>query len=573
MTTSGICEQFGFVRPRSRKHGSVSIASGWKMACALFVLCAATAVVSPAQTFRTLVTLNGADCCPGGPLVQGLDGNFYGTESFEVFKVTRSGVLTTLHSCPLCPDGWGYSGLTLGTDGNFYGTTTYGGGVFKVTPDGTLTTLYYFCPAGGLNCPDGEYPQGLIQASDGNFYGTTLAGGYNRYRCGGSSGAECGTVFKITPSGVLTTLHNFCSRTNCADGFSPNGLVQGTDGNFYGTTGGGGDTQCNPPYGCGTLFRITPTGTLTTLRSFNATNGRGPHSLVQGIDGNIYGATGSGGTSTDCPSGCGTFFKITPNGTLTTLLNFDGADSSGSGVLVQATDGNFYGIGSISENCPFPEGCGTVFKMTPSGTVTTLHTFAARFATPLWLVQATNGTFYGETLGGGAHGYATVFSLCVGLGWFVETLPTTGTVGATIQILGTDFTGATAVTFNGTPAPFTIISRTQIQTTVPSGATTGSVKVTIPSGTPTSNKRFRVLPQMTSFSPTSGPAGTVVTITGVSLAQTTRIGIGGVSASFTVVDDTTVTATVPTGATTGKKVVITTRGGNVASATTFTVTE
>jgi uncharacterized repeat protein (TIGR03803 family) len=306
---------------------------------------------------------------------------------------------------------------------------------------------------------------------------------------------------------------------------------------------------------------------LTTLYSFCAqafcTDGVNPDSgLIQGTDGNLYGSAG-------CSSYSATVFKITPSGTLTTLYNFpDDPNYTPCTRLVQATDGNFYGSTPTGGDY----GYGTIFKITPTGTLTTLHNFNLTVGyVPGELVQSTSGTLYGTTQSGGAYTDGTVFSLCVGLGWFVETLPTTGAVGATIQILGTDFTGATAVTFNGTPAPFTIISPTQIQTTVPSGATTGSVKVTIPSGTPTSNKRFRVQPQMTSFSPTSGPPGTVVTITGVSLSQTIWANIGGVGASFTVVDDTTVTATVPTGATSGKNIIIKTRGGTITSATTFTV--
>ena len=547
-------------------------------------------ITSPAQTFRTLANFNGTDgAAPSGPLVQGLDGNFYGTTGGggaysrgTVFKVTRSGVLTTLYSFCVaqwpCSDGNLPADILQATDGNFYGTTVSGGThgegtVFKITPSGNLTALYSFCAKTG--CTDGDGPEGsLIQATDGNFYGTTFQGG----QLGDPFGGTDGSVFKITPSGELTVLHRF----DWTDGAHPlAGLVQGTDGNFYGTTQSGGayGSSCAGFGGCGTVFKITPSGAFTSLHRFDLTDGAYTDArLVQGTDGNFYGTTFNGGnpnpvcnTQQDLTR-CGTVFRITPNGTLTTLHSFNGTDGYAPGAeLVQATDGNFYGTTSHGG----AYGNGTIFKITPVGALTTLHSFNGTDGSSPWaeLVQATNGTLYGTTLGGGIYGRGTIFSLCVGLGWFVETLPTTGTVGATIQILGTDFTGATAVTFNGTPAPFTIISRTQIQATVPTGSTTGSVKVTIPSGTPTSNKRFRVLPQMTSFSPTSGPAGTVVTITGVSLAQTTRIGIGGVSASFTVVDDTTVTATVPTGATTGKKVVITARGGNVASATTFTVTE
>jgi uncharacterized repeat protein (TIGR03803 family) len=187
-------------------------------------------------------------------------------------------------------------------------------------------------------------------------------------------------------------------------------------------------------------------------------------------------------------------------------------------------------------------------------------------------VQATNGNFYGTTSAGGANNDGTVFSLSVGLGPFVETLPTSGMVGTAVIILGNNLTGATSVTFNGTPAKFTVVSSsTEIKTTVPSGATTGKVKVTTASGTLTSNQTFRVTPQIKSFSPSSGPVTTPVVITGVSLTQTTKVTFGGKAGAFTVNSDTQVTATVPAGAKTGR-ITITTPGGTATSATSFTVT-
>jgi uncharacterized repeat protein (TIGR03803 family) len=156
---------------------------------------------------------------------------------------------------------------------------------------------------------------------------------------------------------------------------------------------------------------------------------------------------------------------------------------------VQATDGNFYG--TTSESSP---GSGTVFKITPAGTPTTLYVFDVTdgYYSLASLVQATNGNFYGTTSSGGAHGAGTVFSLSVGLGRFVKTLPTSGNVGATVIILGNNLTGATSVTFNGTAATFKVVSSTEITTRVPSGATTGKVEVKTPSGILTSNVNFRV---------------------------------------------------------------------------------
>jgi uncharacterized repeat protein (TIGR03803 family) len=178
---------------------------------------------------------------------------------------------TTLHSFDNTDGNSSRVALVQGIDGDLYGTMFAGGArtmgcggigcgtVFKITPSGKLTTLYNFCSQ--RHCNDGSNPQaGLMQATDGNFYGTTYYGGGN----------GAGTVFKITPSGTLTTLHHFCSRSGCLDGFAPGGaLVQATNGGLYGTTGAGGANNF------GTFFRITPNGTLTTLHSFG-TDGEGP---------------------------------------------------------------------------------------------------------------------------------------------------------------------------------------------------------------------------------------------------------------------------------------------------------
>jgi uncharacterized repeat protein (TIGR03803 family) len=406
--------------------------------------------------------------------------------------------------------------LTQGTDGNFYGTTNGGGTngkgtVFKVTPHGALTTLYSFCPQAG--CVDGQNPwAGMVQGSDGNFYGTAQYGGAH----GG------GTVFKISPQGKFTTLYSFCALSNCADGENPfAALIQAADGNYYGTTLYGG-TKGGP---FGTVFKITPLGKLTTLYSFcsvtNCMDGITPYGgLVQGPDGTFYGTTNTDGQNFE-----GTIFSLTPQGTLTTLFSFC--------VQSSCTDG----AGSFSG-----------------------------------LALGTDGKLYGTTPGGGTNSFGTVYRLDIGLSAFVQTLPAAGKVGATIRIEGTNLTGTTAVSFHGTMATFTVVSGTQIKTTVPSGATTGFVTVTTPSGTLTSNKKFRVTPQITSFNPTSGPVGTVVTITGVSLTQTTKVTFGGVKATtFAVNSDTQVSATVPTGAVTGK-IAITTAGGTATSAAVFTVT-
>jgi len=315
--------------------------------------------------------------------------------------MTPNGTLTTLYSFQGQSDGaFPDVGLLQASDGNFYGTTPWGGvgpayygTIFKITPAGTLTTMYSFCSQQG--CTDGRVPAAaLVVGADGNFYGTTSSGGTGCYIWG------CGTVFSITPGGTMTTLHSF----NENDGDAPNGaLVQATDGNFYGTTSDGGADYV------GVVFSITPSGVLNTLYSFVAPSGSYPMAgLVQSRDGNFYGTTSSGGAN-----GGGTVFRITSTGALTTLHNFAGLDGYAPYAgLVQAGDGNFYGTtysGGTGNNCN--SGCGTVFKMTPSGTLTTLHSFNGRDGSFPYggLMQASDGDLYGTTYGGGAYNNGTVF--------------------------------------------------------------------------------------------------------------------------------------------------------------------
>jgi uncharacterized repeat protein (TIGR03803 family) len=395
--------------------------------------------------------------------------------------------------------------LLLAADGNYYGTTNgsgangKGGIIFKLTPGGQLTTLYSFCSQS--NCADGGGPSVLVQGRDGNLYGITGAGGSGHQCSFRSSG--CGTVFKITTKGVLTTLHSFCVESSCLDGYQPSSLALAAEGGFYGTAAQGGSS------GNGTFFVMSPTGSVTALHSFTHTEGSYPNGVIEGTDGNFYGTTRvQGGT------GNGTIFQITPSGQVNILYNFCSSSlCSDGGVpwsgLVQGTDGNFYGTtndGGTGQHCPGLGGvpCGTLFKITPAGEFTSLYSFCAQpgcsdGGVPLTvLIQGTDGAFYGTTSEGAntsCHlGCGTVFSLSVGLAPFVEANPVGGRVGYKIQILGNALTGATSVTFNGVPATFTVVSDTLIKATVPTGATTGTIEVTTPSGTLTSNIAFQVLP-------------------------------------------------------------------------------
>jgi uncharacterized repeat protein (TIGR03803 family) len=421
-----------------------------------------------------------------------------------VFKVTPSGTLTTLYRfCSLqnCTDGGNpLAGLLLGTDGNFYGTTwdggTFGWGtVFKITTQGTLTTLHSF--AGYAN--DGGLPAApLIQATDGNFYGTTSEGGD-----GTTCSLGCGTVFKMTPQGTITILQNL---NGISGAFPMSALIQATDGNLYGTTAeGGANTFCY--YGCGTVFKMALSGgTLTTLHSFDGDDGAHPAgALVQARNGSFYGTTFQGALSSNLcnPDGnftCGTVFKISAGGALTTLYRFDGADGGDpSATLIQATDGSLYGTTSAGGS----DDAGTIFTITSQRNI--LYTFwsfdGLDGALPYGaLMQATNGTLYGVAAFGGNDetscddGCGTIFSENVGLSPFVIAVPSARKVGQKVIILGTNLTGATSVAFNGTAATFTVVSATEIGTTVPANATTGTVQVVTTGGTLSSNVPFRVSP-------------------------------------------------------------------------------
>jgi uncharacterized repeat protein (TIGR03803 family) len=329
------------------------------------------------------------------------DGNFYGLTFYggahgdgTVFKITPAGVETVLYSFAVGSDGYEpYGSLVQGTDGNFYGMTYEGGThsdgtVFKITPAGVESVLYSF--AGGS---DGDDAYGsLLQGTDGNFYGTTEGGGANNE----------GTVFKVTPAGVETVLYSFAGGSDGKDPYYES-LVQGTDGNFYGTTYDGGTNDE------GTVFKVTSAGAETVLWTFGSvSDGQYPYgSLIQGTDGNFYGLTYEGGANDE-----GTAFKITPAGVETVLWSF-GSASDGEypyGSLFQATDGNFYGMtyggGAHNE--------GTIFEITPSGTETVVWSLGAGSdGTEPYnsLTVGPDGTLYGLTDEGGANGEGAVIQL------------------------------------------------------------------------------------------------------------------------------------------------------------------
>jgi uncharacterized repeat protein (TIGR03803 family) len=466
-------------------------------------------------------------------------------------------VLTTLHTFCVekgCVVGES-SQLVQGLDGNLYGATQSGGNVnktlcpsscgtiYKITPAGALSIVYSFCSL--ANCGDGFSPASLLLASDGNFYGVTQAGGLSDDNCQ----RGCGTIFKLTPQGVLTTLYYFDPDNT----FSPRQIIQGADGNFYGwayqpyyegfnidvfqtTPQGNVSAIYSLAYGAyfmlsfqapdgviygttdpvgdehdiltgGTVFAMTPLGALTTIHDFcpdytDCTNGYDPTALFLAADGNFYGTMYGGGNLNNSACGvgfgCGLIFKLSPDGTANTLYTFCPGTGCWDGYpisLMQASDGNLYGLTAAS-----PSGhTGTIFEITRSGAFTNLYNFCAQpgCADGVYpnssLLQATNGVFYGTTIGSDeADTGGTIFSLSLGLSPFVKTLPTSAGAGKQIYILGTKLTGATQVAFNGVAAKFNVVSPTEITTTVPKGATSGIVTVATPAGTLSSNVNFLI---------------------------------------------------------------------------------
>ncbi len=382
----------------------------------VLVIVAGRAFRVNAQTDTNLHSFAGSDgSVPLAGLVQGIDGNFYGTtyeggtaNSGTVFRITNAGSYTVLYSFASSPnDGQNPdAGLVQGIDGNFYGTTYFGGTnnfgtIFRISPSGGYTNLYLFTgpPNDGQN-PVGRLVQG--QGTDSNFYGTTADGGANNQ----------GTVFQISLGGSNTILHSFGNSSG--DGRIPQaGLVQGSASNFYGTTTYGGANNE------GTVFQISPSNSYAILHSFGSSPGDGQNpdaALIQGTDTNFYGTTHSGGTSSSCgSSGCGTVFRISPSGNnYAVLYSFGSSTSDGQNpdaALIQGTDANFYGTTAYGGKAAN----GTVFRISPSGSYTNLYSFGnvpndGRIP-QAGLVQGANSNFYGTTAYGGANNEGTVFEL------------------------------------------------------------------------------------------------------------------------------------------------------------------
>jgi uncharacterized repeat protein (TIGR03803 family) len=378
------------------------------------------------------------------PLIEGTDGNFYGTSVGggaaglgAVFRMTPAGVITPLTYFNSTNGANPWSSLVRTPDGTLYGTTSSGGAnhygtVFKLSPDGTLTNLISFAQTNGaapstlllgddgllwgiattwgppgktdgaifkvstngnptfvvfFDGTNGSRPSSLLKGQDGNFYGTT--GGR-----GGINSLGYGTIFKLSPLGVLNTLAEF----NSTNGDSPTGLCPGVDGSFYGTTMYGGTN------GAGTVFKVSPSGSFTKLLDLTAYN-QMPNAFARGNDGNFYGTSYSGGQF-----GFGTVFKVTPQGVLTTLVSFNSTNGAcpRAGMML-ANDGNF--CGTTTWNGPASQG--TIFKMTHSGVLTVLSSFSPPegYRPAGAVTRGRDGNFYGTTQQGGFYGSGTVFRL------------------------------------------------------------------------------------------------------------------------------------------------------------------
>lgn len=458
-----------------------------------------------AQTYTVLTSL-GTIAPPTGagnlvwPLVQGFDGNFYGTAEAgggtcannpyatcgTAFRVSATGTFDVLHEfCQgACTDGGiPWAGLVLSPTGNFYGTTTQdlvnrGGTLFEMTPSGSITTLHSFSLA-----DDEGTPYGPVLQADGGFYG--IAG------TGGSAGE--GTVYKISDTGALTTLDTFTGPNGFEIPYSGAGLLELPNGLFYGVTAYGTKSG----NGCGSIFQMNASGTLKTIYGFANTSqeGCGPVNVIAGPNGNLYGTAVSGGTAN-----YGVVFELSSSGKLTVLHSFCSQSYCSDGeipntTLLLGTDGNFYGTtlygGANNE--------GVIFQISPSGAFQVLYNFCSQFGCAdgsnpnASLIQGTDGNFYGTTSDGGGSGNGgTVFKLSMGLAPFVQPAVSAGKVGSKIAILGTDLTGATSVTFDGVEAAFTVPGSTLIVATVPKGATSGKIAVRTPSETLISNVSFLV---------------------------------------------------------------------------------
>ena len=351
-------------------------------------------------TVFTFDGTNGGD--PNAPLVQAPDKTFYGTaeaglNGATVFNLSASGNLKTLSPFLGGFDLWGPFVLT--GDGTIYATASFSpstsGGIFRLLPSGTFEILFSF------NGTNGDSPSGLLMGPDGAFYGVTRRGGPG-YTSSQSPGL--GTIFRIDTNGLFSTILTF----NATNGSSPNRMILGRDGVFYGTTHLGGASITNFSYGYGTIFKLVPGGPLVTLHSFNNTDGAGPLEIIQAADGDLYGTVQAGGATATSPfGGYGTVYRVTTNGVFTKLADCDSTTQFPLSI-VQATDGTLYGSAAGAS-------AGTIFQVGSSGAPTVVYSFDSH-GLPGSLVQMPGGSIYGTTRTGGIYSQGTIFRLDVAPG-------------------------------------------------------------------------------------------------------------------------------------------------------------
>jgi uncharacterized repeat protein (TIGR03803 family) len=298
---------------------------------------------------------------------------------------------------------YGPTGELSAIGGEIYGTTYFGGPhghgtVFSLTTSGVLHFLYKF--KGG----NGGGPNGGLTGVGGVLYGTTNGGGNRCFN--GSQNVGCGAVFSTTTSGDERTIYRFKGG---ADGFSPNGGLIALDGKLYGTTTGGGGTCSIGGAGCGVVFSVDTGGHERVLYRFQKfRDGLSPNGSLLALEGKLYGTTTDGG-SNKCYDGCGALFEITTSGVETVLYRFRGGHDgqSPNGGLI-AIDGVMYGTTSVVSvtGCVGSEGgCGTVFKATTSGDVSTIYRFKGTpdAAAPYGNLIADHGELYGTSIAGGQN--------------------------------------------------------------------------------------------------------------------------------------------------------------------------
>lgn len=421
-----------------------------------------------------------------------------------------------------------FASVVQGIDGNIYGTTDSGGNpntqsgtLFRVTPSGKLTDLYNFCSK--PRCTDGSSPiTPPVVGTDGNLYGTAGGGILNQ-----------GVVYKMTLSGEYSIVYSFCPAHPCTDGVYPGGIILGADGNFYGAADGG-----NANNG-GLIFSISPAGQLTVLYTFcsgapNCQDGTGPNTPILGTDGNFYGVTRAGGSL-----GGGVLYELTPAGKYTVLYNFCEMTTLGncSGIgepynVVRDADGNFFGTTEYSATgSPY----GSVFEITSSNQLLVLHNFDDYNDWPYeGVMLGSDGKVYGvfgyDTKASGSIYKVTPEGVYSRIYTFKPEDNSSGfpPVGPLFQGTDGNFYGVTPYgpgNYDGEVFKFSYNLGPLVETV-----------------------------------PVAGAVGQSILILGNNLTGSTSVTFNGVEAAFTVESDTYIKATVPTGASTGVVSVVTPSG-------------